>query len=545
MTRRRSGGWVGAPPPEVQAKFDARRADRAVDFMEKALVHPRGPDAGRPFRLAPWEQEVVRALFGTVVWDDQFETWVRLYRLLWLELARGNGKTALMSALALTLLCADDEEAAEVYGGAKDRDQAAHVYLTAARMVQKGPLARMGVKVWESRRRIVYPSTGSFYQVIASDASGSLGQNPHGVFLDEVIAQPNRDLWDTLKGGFGKRTQPLMVAGTTAGNDPRSFAAEEHQFSLRVAEDPSLDPTRLVVIRNTPADADPFDERNWLDANPGLGTPPHFRDGYLSVGTLREEAREAKENPSRENAFRQYRLNQWVQQRTRFVPLHVWDAQGGERIRDEDLAGRECYGGLDLGAVSDMTALVLVFPEDDDNDEVIVRARFWVPQQQVLDDPSSEVARFARSGEVEVTEGNVTDYRVVREALVADADQFVIRSVALDYAFQGIQLAQELMDEGVAVTRFRSGFRAFAEPMVQFERRVMESKLHHGGNPVLRWQVDNLAVIRNALGLMAPAKDKSGGKIDGVVATIMAVGEMTAEAARGRSAYEDGGLRLA
>ena len=294
------------------------------------------------------------------------------------------------------MLCADDEEAAEVYGGAKDRDQAAHVYLTAARMVQKGPLARMGVKVWESRRRIVYPATGSFYQVIASDASGSLGQNPHGIFLDEVIAQPNRDLWDTLKGGFGKRTQPLMVAGTTAGNDPRSFAAEEHQFSLRVAEDPSLDPTRLVVIRNTPSDADPFDERNWLDANPGLGTPPHFRDGYLSVGTLREEAREAKENPSRENAFRQYRLNQWVQQRTRFVPLHVWDEQGGERIRDEDLVGRECYGGLDLGAVSDMTALVLVFPEDDDNDEVVVRARFWVPRQQVLDDPSSEVAKFAR-----------------------------------------------------------------------------------------------------------------------------------------------------
>jgi phage terminase large subunit-like protein len=537
--------FVGPPPADLDVRFSNERADRAQNFMEKALVHPRGPDAGQPFRLAPWEVEVVRALFGTVVFDPQFDEWVRLYRLLWLELARGNGKTALMAAIALVLLCADDEEAGEVYGAAKDREQASHVFTTAARMVQKGPLARMGVKVWEGRKRIIFPATGSFYQVIAADAGGALGQNPHGIFLDEAIAQPGRDLWDALKGGMGKRTQPLMVAGTTAGADPRSFAAEEHAFSVRVAEDPSLDPTRLVVIRNTPKEADPFDERSWLHANPGLGSPPNYRDGYLSIATLREEAREAKESPGRENAFRQFRLNQWVQQRTRFIPLHVWDAQGGDPVEDGSLAGRQCWGGLDLGAVSDLTAWVLVFADDDEHEHITIRPRFWVPEAQVEDDPSGEVARLAKAGWIEVTEGNVTDYRVVREALVEDADRFVVSSLALDYAFQGIQLAQELVDEGLVVTRFRSGFRAFAEPMVQFERRVVEGKVRHGGNPVLRWMVDNLAVVRNAVGLTAPAKDRSGGKIDGVVATVMGVGEMTAEDARGRSAYEDGGLMLA
>lgn len=535
---------VPPPPVDLDVRFDAQRADRAVKFMETALVHPRGPLAGRPFKLVPWEVEVVRPLFGTVVYDEQFERWVRLYRLLWLELGRGNGKTALMAAIALLLLTADDEEAAELYGAARDREQAGHVFLTAARMVQKGPL-RKHVKVWEGRKRIIYPPTGSFYQVIAADSAGALGQNPHGLFLDEAIAQPDRELWDALKGGMGKRVQPLMVAGTTAGSDPRSFAAEEHAFSLRVRDDPSLDPTRLVVIRNTPSEADPWDERNWLHANPALGSPPHHRDGYLSIATLREEAREARENPARENAFRQFRLNQWVQQRTRFIPLHVWDEQAGDPIEDDELLGRRCWGGLDLGAVSDMTAWVLIFAEDDDLEHVTIRPRFWVPRAQIDEDPQGEVARLARAGWVNVTEGNVTDYRVVRESLVADADRFVIESLALDYAFQGIQLAQELVDEGLVVTRFRSGFRAFAEPMVQFERRVIERKVRHGANPVLRWQVDNLAVVRNSLGLQAPAKDRSGGKIDGVVATIMGIGEMVGEAARGRSPYEDGGLMLA
>ena len=535
---------LSPPPDDVGARFDAARADRAQRFIETALVHPRGPLAGQQLRLAPWEVEVVRALFGTVVWDDQFSAWVRLYRLLWMELARGNGKTLLMAAIALVLLTADDEEAAEVYGAAKDRDQAGHVFGTAARMVQKGPL-RKHVKVWEGRRRIIFPPTGSFYQVIAADATGSLGQNPHGVLVDEVISQPSRDLWDALKGGMGKRVQPLMVAGTTAGSDPSGFAAEEHAFSLRVRDDPTLDPTRLVLARNTPPEADPFDEKNWLYANPALGTPPHYRDGYLSISTLREEAREAAESPGRENAFRQYRLNQWVRQRTRFVPLARWDEQAGEPVDDEQLVGRTCWGGLDLGAVSDMTAFVLVFADDDDREHVTVRPRFWVPEAQIADDPSGDIARLAKAGWIHVTEGNVTDYRAVRAALVEDADRFVIESLALDYAFQGIQLAQELMDEGIAVTRFRSGFRAFAEPMVQFERRVVEGKLHHGGNPVLRWMVDNLAVVRNSLGLTAPAKDRSGGKIDGVVATVMGLGEMVGEQARGRSAYEDGGLMLA
>ena len=540
-----SGDWVVPPPASVEARFAADRAARAVDFMEKALVHPRGPEAGRPFRLAPWEREVVTALFGTVVWDDQFQEWVRLYRLLWLELARGNGKTALMAAIALVLLCADGEEAAEVYGGAKDRDQAAHVFTTAARMVQKGPLARMGVRVWEGRRRISRPADG---ELLPS----------HRLRRGRVArAEPARH-----PARRGRRpTEPRLLGRAQVGDGEADAAAHGRRddrrirpavlrrggtaFSLRVAENPALDPTRLVVIRNTPTEADPRDERSWLGANPGLGTPPHYRDGYLSISTLREEAREARESPGRENAFRQFRLNQWVQQRTRFIPLHVWDEQGGERIDDDDLDGRECYGGLDLGAVSDMTALVLVFPEDDDGEVITVRPRFWVPEAQVADDPSGEVAKLAKAGWVNVTSGNVTDYRVVRESLVEDAERFVIRSVALDYAFQGIQLAQEMMDEGIAVTRFRSGFRAFAEPMVQFERRVVEGKVRHGGNPVLRWQVDNLAVVRNALGLTAPAKDRSGGKIDGIVATVMAVGELVGEAARGRSAYETGGLRLA
>ena len=343
---------------------------------------------------------------------------------------------------------------------------------------------------------------------------------------------------------MGKRVQPITFASTTAGNNPQGLAAEEHAFSLRVRDRPELDPSRLVLIRNTPTEADPWSERSWLRANPALGTPPTYRDGYLSIATLRSEAKEAQENPARENAFRQYRLDQWVQQGTRFVALSSGRA-GGRGVRRRGAR----RGGV-LGRARPRRRLGY----DRVGAGVPARRRagrgrrplpLWVPSAQIEEDPSGDIARLARAGWVNVTEGNVTDYRVVRQALVEDAERFRIDSLALDYAFQGIQLAQELVEEGLDVTRFRSGFRAFAEPMVQFERRVVEAKLRHGANPVLRWQVDNLAVVRNALGHQAPAKDRSGGKIDGIVATIMAIGEMTAEGSRRRSAYEDRGLELA
>jgi phage terminase large subunit-like protein len=513
--------------------YDDVRAQRACEVIEQLLVHTKGIYARRPFVLRPWQRQWIEDIFGTVRWDDQFDLYVRAYRLAWLEMARGNGKSELMAAIALILLCADDEEGAEVYGCARDRDQAAHVYNVAKRMVELGPL-RKRLKVMDSRRRIIDPKTGSVYQVIASDAAGNLGQNPHGILFDEVISQPNRDLWDALRTGMGKRTQPLMVAATTPGSLASKFAWEEHRFSERVAEDPNLDPTRYVVIRNTPMDDDPWDEANWSHANPALGD-------FLSTATLRDEAIEAREDPLKENTFRMYRLAQWVRSSQRALSLDVWDEQRGHPVFHDDDA---CYGGLDLGAVNDMTAFELVFP-DGDRDEVDVLGHYWVPRAQVDNDPGGVITRLADSGHVTVTEGDVTDYSVVREAILEAAEKYALVSLTMDYSFQGIQLAQELQAAGINVTRFRPGYKGFAEPMVQFMRRYVERKIHHGADPTLRWMAGNLHVARDRLDHMMPTKDSDEAKVDGIVALIMAIGEMVADADTRRSAYEDHGLEMA
>jgi phage terminase large subunit-like protein len=298
----------------VETRFDEDRADRAQEFFEKLLVHTKSRWARRPFILAPFQRDdIIRPLFGTVTFDQDLEEWVRLYNLAWLEVARKNGKSELMAGIALLLTGADDEEGAEVYGVAKDTDQAGLVFNVAKRMLELSGLGgppRSGLPfiIYAANRRIVYPATESFYRVIPADALGNLGQDPHGILFDEIIAQPDGGLWDALKTGFGSRGEPLMVAATTAGDDPTSFAQTEHDFSERVAADPAIAPRRFVYIRNVPKGADPRDESKWELGNPAI------EGGFLRKQVLRDECHEAfgpKGNARAQRSFMQFRMNQW------------------------------------------------------------------------------------------------------------------------------------------------------------------------------------------------------------------------------------------
>lgn len=509
---------------EAGEHFCVPRADRAQAFIEELLPHTKGKWARRPFILTGWQSDgIVRPLFGTVVWSDEHDRYVRRYRLAWIELARKNGKSELDAAIALLLLVGDDEESAEIYGCAVDRDQARKVFDVAARMVKLSATLSKRLTVKAHAKRIVDEQTGSYYEVIASDAAGNLGHNPHGVIFDEVLTQKSGDLWDSLRTAMGTRVQPLMVGTTTAGSDPASFAARQHQEMARVAEDPGRAPHVFVFMRNTPRDADPWDEANWAQANPALGD-------FLSVEALRQEALEARNDPAKENAFRQFRLNQWVQQSTRWMPLHVWDAAAGEIAATPDwvdgrLSGR-CFGGLDLSSTTDLTALAWLFPDVEGGAAVLWR--FWLPESQVavLDRyTGGQMSVWVRDGWVTATDGDVIDYDAVYDQFDVDRSKFKIVDVSYD-RWMAEPVRQELARRKVDGFPVGQGFGGISHPMKELMRLVKSGELRHFGNPVARWMVDAVEVKRDDaenIKPVKPARDKSGKRIDGVVALAMAI----------------------
>lgn len=503
----------------MELGYDARRAEKAVNFFERVLVHTKGRYTRRPFILADWQRnEIIEPLFGTVRFDEQWEEWVRAYRTGWIEIGRGNGKSEMLAGIALYMLCADGEEGAEVYGAAKDRDQAQHVYRVAKRMVELSPILNRLVTVRDSVKRLIYPRTDSFYQVIAADASGNLGQNPHAIVFDEIISQPNGDLWAALKTGMGKRMQPMMVAATTAGNQPESFAAQEHKFSMRVGNDWHLDPTRLVYIKSVDKKDDVFEEANWIKANPALGD-------FLSIQTLRDEALEAQNDPPKENAFRQYRGNQWVQQVTRWMPLHIWDLCGG-LVNRENLIGETAFGGLDLSATTDLAALALKFPYLEGRPPEVIW-RYWMPEALVdkLDKGlGGQLRPWIADGFITVTEGDVIDYDRLHRDIAEDAEKYHVQEIAVD-RWNSVATISWLEQNFIEAYAIGQTYAFLSPPMKEMMRIVKAKGINHGGNPVSRWNIDSLEVKTDPLENIRPVKpdrNKTSARIDGVVALIMA-----------------------
>ena len=343
--------------------------------------------------------------------------------------------------------------------------------------------------------------------------SARLGVGPHAAYIDELLTQPSRDLYDALRTGFGTRAQPLMMLVTTADNDPSGFAASERSWSERVAEEPELDHARLVVLHAAPTEADWTQEATWRMANPGLGE-------YLDPRILRAECVKAVANPAAERAFRQYRLNQQSQQAGRALDLATWDAcapVAGE------LAGRTCYAGLDLASTIDLASYCLDFPDGDGGHDVLWRV--FAPASAIpgLDRRTGgKATAWAEAGLLTTTPGDVIDYEAIKAALREDAEAYDLREVAFD-RWGATQLSTELLDEGFPLLQTGQGFATMSGPTKEFLRLVASGRYRHGGNPVARWQAGNLIVRTDPAGNLKPDKARSADKIDSIVAGIMAL----------------------
>ncbi len=500
-------------PTRFMAKtshYDKDAADYAVMFIE-SLCHTKGTWAGKPFELIDWQEQIIRDLFGVLKPNGY-----RQFNTAYIEIPKKQGKSELAAAVALLLLCGDGEERAEVYGCAADRNQAKIVFDVAVDMVRFCPALSKRVKILESQKKITYLPTNSSYQVLSADVANKHGFNTHGVIFDELHTQPNRKLFDVMLQGSGDaRMQPLYFLITTAGNDTNSICYEVHQKAIDIAEGRKVDPTFYSVIYGAAEDEDWTDPKVWKKANPSLGIT-------VGIDKVKAACESAQQNPGEENAFRQLRLNQWVKQSVRWMPMDKWDACAFP-VSEDDLEGRICYGGLDLSSTTDITAFVLVFPPLDEEDKYYILPYFWIPEETL----DLRVRRdhvpydlWERQGTLMTTEGNVVHYGYIEKFIEQLGERFNIREIAFD-RWGAVQMVQNLEGMGFTVVPFGQGFKDMSPPTKELMKLVLEEKIAHGGHPVLRWMMDNIFIRTDPAGNIKADKEKSTEKIDGAIATIM------------------------
>lgn len=492
--------------------YDEAKANRAVMFIEN-LCHTKGKWAGKRFWLFPWQEQIVRDIFGIVKEDGN-----RQFRTAYVEIGKKNGKSELAAAIALYLLFADNEPSAEVYGAAADRQQASIVFDVANQMVKMSPALMKRSKIMAAGKRIVNYSNAGFYQVLSAEVGTKHGLNVSGLVLDEVHAQPNRKLYDVLTKGSGDaREQPLFFLITTAGTDRESICYELHSKALDILEGRKIDYTFYPVVYGLTDEDDWHDEANWYKANPSLGHT-------IKIERVREAYREAMDNPAEENVFKQLRLNMWVSSLTRFIPENIYNL-GNEPINMEDLKGRDCYGGLDLSSTGDITAFVLMFPPRDENEKYVMLPFFWIPEDTIplrVHRASVPYDVWHQQGYLLATEGNVIHYGFIEKFIEELGKQYHILEIAFD-RWGATQMVQDLEGMDFTVVPFGQGFKDMSPPTKEFYKLLMEGKIIHGGNPIMSWMAGNVVVERDPAENIKPTKAKSPEKIDGIVAAIMAL----------------------
>jgi phage terminase large subunit-like protein len=528
-------------------RWDANAARHALTFFTY-LRHSTGEWSGRRFELQGWQQFIVGSLFGWKRADG-----LRRFRTAYVEVARKNGKSSLLAGISLLALVADGEPGAHVYAAATTRDQAKIVFSEAERMVAASPA--LSARITRTVNNLAVLSTSSWFRPLSADSGKMDGLNVAFAAVDEVHEHSTADIIQKLNTATGARRQPIIFEITTAGYDRRSICRQHHEFTVKALE--GTIPTEASdawfgYIATIDEGDDWTNPDVWIKANPGLGVTVKVKD-------LTRQIDEAREMPAQQNAIRRLRLNEWTEQSTRWLDMGVWDEGGpspslpGAQLRSEldalerELEHRECFGGLDLARVNDLSAFVLLFPPRAElqprvlADRWIALCRFWVPEDDIArrsrrDRVPYEVWRD--QGFLTATPGNATDFAFIESEIIKLASRFDIREIAFDRTFAG-EIVQNLQNEGLTLVEYGQGFLSMAAPTAELARLSVSRKLWHNANPLLRWNASNVSVRQDPAGNLKPDKERSIERIDGISALINALGRaLMRDSKSGRSVYE-------
>lgn len=521
-------------------KYSADRARYACNFFEKVLKHTQDQWSGKPFILAPWQREAVSTVFGTLKEDGTLAI-----ELAYLEVPKKAGKTEMVAGIILLSLFLDTNLGCQVYGAAAAQRQALNVYRAASTMVTLSPELRKKFRILQSTHRILKrDDPNSFYAAIAADGDLTDGVNPSVTVADEVHRWKTRKMlenFDVLSLGGITRKQALTIAITTAGvQDESPLAWRLHEKTIKIRQKMVEDPTFYGRIYS----ADPADdwtkEATWIKANPSLKD----NGGFLDISKIRKEYTASLSDPEAQRAFKRYFLNLWDQKENRCIDLGQWDAcpqpwkaqpllplapEDKVRTIPHDLManffGRKCWAGVDLSMTTDMSSVAFVFEAEDGFYDVL--PFYWLPEEGLKKRELRDgmpYRTWAEQGWLELSPGNVIDYREVKARLVWGAQMFDQREICFD-PYNSRQLSTQLIDEGYECVEIRQGYATLSEPSKKILELVASGKLRHGGHPILRWNASCLSTkeSNDCLMFAKPQRQKDTSRIDGISATTDAM----------------------
>ena len=509
--------------------YDEKSADRVVAFIQRHIKHIKGEKGGQPFILEPFQEKIVRDLFG---WKYK-ETNLRRFRTAYICLPRKNGKSTLISAIALYMLLADKEPSAECYVAAGDRQQANIIFEVASSMVRADVQLNDNLRVFKNS--IIHEKSNSAFKAISAEASSKFGYNASFICMDEFFVQKDSQLWDALTTSVGSRRQPLTIAITTAGYNRESICFKTEEYGRKVSEGIIKDDSFYYVKYDCPLDVKWDTEEALRLANPAL------ESGVVKLDYLKREQEKAIKMPSYENTFRMLHLNQWRTTHSKWLSDKQWTACNFGEVKLEDLRGLPVWAGLDLASVRDVSCLVLLTMIDE---KYVCLPYFWTPKETAFVRSRRDGVDYIgweKEGLMELTEGDVTDYNFIKERIKQIAEVVNIQEIAYD-RWNSSQLVIDLVNDGLPMIPFGQGFASMSAPTKELEKIVIGKELNHGNNKVLRFMCSNVAIKTDPAGNIKLDKSKSTEKIDGMISLVMALGSYMNGNSKPANPYDDRGV---
>jgi phage terminase large subunit-like protein len=492
-------------------RFDRKKAAGPISLAE-GLPNIKGPFAGKSIVLLGWQCWCTVNLFGFV----ERETGKRRFRQASIWVPRGNGKSTWLAPMALYSAFAEGEGGADAFAAAVTRDQAKIVWETAWDMVRRAPAMRKYLGIETSSNAIYQDRSASKFVPISSDSKGLEGLNAHFVCLDEIGSHRTARVYDVMLTATGKRLQPLLVSISTATSNTTGIGKSIWDYTVKILTGVLDDDRFFGVIYSADEGDDPWSEKTMSKANPSWGVT-------VVPEQIRIIARQAKNNPAQESIYKTRHLNMWVSGDSPLFSMPYWQECLRPELRIEDFAGRNCILGLDIANKIDLTALVLLFWEEDDDGRksYTVFCRSWLPEKRIETQPS--YAQWIADGWLTQTSGETTSYPEIEEALLWACATFNVEAVTYD-PWSATQLAQRMMERNVPMVEYPMTVATMSEPTKGLDARIRENRIAHDGNPVLAWCLSNVVGHFDFKDNVFPRKELPENKIDAAIATIMALG---------------------
>lgn len=514
--------------------FDEAAAQRVLDVPRMAqLKHLKGPLAGQILEFESWQIFMIGQIYG---WKRRSDD-MRLFRTVYIEVPRKNGKSTLCSVLGIYHLIFDGEASAEVYSAATSRDQARIVFDDARAMVERS--SKLAPILKTNRVNVSHQKSNSKFEPLSADAGTLEGKNPSASIIDELHVHKTPEVYDVLDVAAGARAQPLLFSITTAGTNRQGICYQKRDYLTKILDGHVEDFTFFGIIFHIDAEDDWRDRDSWIKANPNYGVSVFPDD-------LERLCKQAQEQPSAETNFRTKRLNEWRNATAAWISSVDYEKCDHERPPIEDMVGYDCYIGLDLASVSDFACMALLFPVWEDDELYIYQYLVsYLPEETVYEKAGALGAQYrdwVNKGYVKATPGNVTDLSYIKQDILQAMEDFNVREIAYD-PYGATELSASLIDEGAPMVKMSQSIMSMSDPSKELEKAIKGRYLVPGDDPVMSWMISNCVIYTDPNDNIKVRKEHDANKVDGVIATIMALGRLKVNGGDAPSPYETRGIR--